>query len=668
MFKKVHPETAVILLIFLFFLGFALSINLPQIYAGFLTADQAVYFAMAQSIAYDLDIQYTKKDLIRYYESFSAGPQGIFLKRVKDPSGDRLFYAKSFAYALFAAPFVRVFGTNGPLVFHAVLLLLLLVMGRAFLAGKTGPPYALLYPLTFLFASLAWIYALWVSPDFFNLTLVFAVLFLWLYKIKFANDEIRTETSSLRRSLADHSAEGCGQKPSGGPQDDIDEKPSAGRAFSANATSTNSTDGLTAAAADPVRRGSHFSSGHAFLLSDASDYLAALLAGAAVYSKPPNIVLMGPLVLHHLLKKRYLKTGLVIAAFAVSLGLFFGANILMTSDWNFMGGERKTFADAKGRFPLGRPEYTFDNLGGEMTAEGYFGKFFYPLTLVPTNLFYYFFGRFTGVTWYFFPALLALILFFFARRSLEDWLMLLALAAGILIYIVFMPDNYGGGGGSIANRYFLNIYPFFFFLPGRRKAGRETAAAWIVAAVFIAQISFAPFLHSRYPATHVKRFPFKALPVEMSLVNNFPTNTNPDAFRVNIWDSPDTGMIHFLDDNYHPRLEPDGIWTRGTGTCEFILKTYYPVRELGIRLLNNPRANNKIIVTVDGYTQKITLQPKQWGTLRFPVKAGFVMRASHLHKVKIRASKESTPYFEDTASDERRILGVFFSIDITPQR
>jgi len=627
--KRLSTETAAILLIFLFFLGFALSVNLPQIYAGFLTADQAVYFAMAQSLAYDFDIQYTKKDLIRYYQSFSAGPQGIFLKRVKYPSGDRIFYAKSFAASFFAAPFVRIFGANGQLVFHAVLLLLILLMGRAFLAGRTGPPYTLLFPLTFLFASVAWIYALWISPDFFNLTLVFAVLFLWLYKIKF--------------------------------------KSIAGQTAPAAKEAAKSADGSQVGSAFTPEPGTPPSPLRAFLLSGWSDGLAAFLAGIAVYSKPPNIVLLGPLVLYYFLNRKYLRTALIAASFTVGVGLFFGANILMTSNWNFMGGERKTFADVQGRFPLGRAEYTFDNLGGEMTAEGYFQKFMYPLSLVPTNVFYYFFGRFSGIAWYFFPALLGLILFFFARRGLEDWLMLAALGSGILIYIVLMPDNFGGGGGSLANRYFLNIYPFFFFLPSRRKAGRETAAAWVVASVFIAQISLAPFLHSRYPATHVKRLPFKALPVEMSQINNFPTNTNPDAFRVNIWDNPETGMIHFLDDNYHPRLEPNGIWTRGTRTCEFILKTYYPVKELTFKLLNSPRANNEITVTVDGRTQRITLQPKLWGTLRFPVEDGFVMRAAHLHKIKIRASKSSTPYFEEPTSDERRILGVFFSIDVVPK-
>ena len=41
-----------------------------------------------------------------------------------------------------------------------------------------------------------------------------------------------------------------------------------------------------------------------FLLSDYSDYLACALAGIAVFSKPPNIALMGPLILYTLVKKK----------------------------------------------------------------------------------------------------------------------------------------------------------------------------------------------------------------------------------------------------------------------------------------------------------------------------------------------------------------------------
>jgi hypothetical protein len=597
-----RPVFIAILLIFFFALGFSLSINLPVIHDNFLFADQAVYYALTQSIAHDGDLEYTKKDLIRYYHDFAAGPQGIFLKKVKT---GKIYYAKSWAYPLFAAPFVRVFGANGFFVFHSFLLLLILLMGRSYLASANGPIRSLFYVLSFLFASVAAVYFLWISPDFFNFCLVFAVLFLWVYKIR-------------RGERAAGDPAGCPGPPS-------------------------------------------------FLGSPRTDYLAAFLAGIAVFSKPPNIVLMGPLVFYALFQKKIGKALLLGSIFLLTLILLFGTNYLLTSEWNYQGGERKSFI---GAFPLEKDSATFDSLGDVMTSENYFQRFLLPPKFILYNIYYYCFGRFTGIAWYFFPALLALGLFFTTRRRFPDWLVLAALAAGILIYIVLMPDNYGGGGGTLANRYFLNIYPFFFFLPGVKKGWRQIVLIWMMAALFISPILVSPFRSSAQPATHAKRFPFKALPVEMTQVNNFPTNTNPDAFRVHIWPEkpqPQREFIHFLDDNFYKKLEPTGIWTRGDKTCELILKTYYPLREIGVRLLNNPRANNRISVRVEGKTRKIVLQPRQRGTLRFSVGNGFRVESRYHYRIKIRAEKGSIPYYEDPSSLERRYLGVFFELELVPK-
>ncbi len=592
------PAFIVVALIFLFTLGFSLFINLPVTVSHFLFADQAVYYAMTQSIAFDGDLEYTKKDLIRYYEDFNAGPQGIFLKKART---GKIFYAKSWAYSLFAAPFVRIFGCNGIFVFHSCLLLLVLMMGYTFLSLANPSFRSLAFVLSFLFASIAGVYFVWISPDFFNLCLVFTVIFLWQYKVK-------------RRELI----------------------------------SSWTTPGRW----------------QAFLNSPATDYLAAALAGLAVFSKPPNIVLIGPLVLSSLINRKLLKSLLLVTIFAITLVFFFGTNFLLTSDWNYQGGERKTFI---GNFPLEKDSVTFDSTGHPMTSENYFERFLIPPKFILYNIFYYFFGRFTGIAWYFFPALLALLLFFTARRRFSDWLILATLLGGILIYIVLTPEFPGGGGGSLANRYFLNIYPLFFFLPGEKKTWRQVFLIWIVAAVFLAQILVAPFRSSAQPATHAKRFPFKALPVEMTQVNHFPTNTNPAAFRVDIGLPPNKGFLHFLDDNFHPKLEPTGIWTRGDRRCEMILKTYYPLREIVVHLLNNPRNNNLITVKVEGKTQKIILMSRQRGTLRFPVGNGFQIQSRYHYRIKVKAQKGSIPYYEDQASLERRYLGVFFELELIPR-
>jgi hypothetical protein len=158
----------------------------------------------------------------------------------------------------------------------------------------------------------------------------------------------------------------------------------------------------------------------------------------------------------------------------------------------------------------------------------------------------------------------------------------------------------------------------------------------------------------------------------MTLVNNFPTNTNPWAFRQEVGTHPNIGWLHFLDDNFHRRIEKSdvekrGFWTRGPYTSEIILKTYYPVKRLDFRLLNNPRMRNEITVQVGRQKKRITLGTKQRGTLSFSPVKPFKIKALHLYRIKIRASKGSTPYYEIETSKERRFLGVFFEIDIVPE-
>jgi hypothetical protein len=591
-------------LIFIFFLGLSLFINLPALQGNFLYADEAIYYSMTQSLAHDFDLEYTKKDLIRYYQAFDSGPLGIFLKKGKD---NRLFFAKSYIYPLFASPFVKIFGSNGFLVFHSILLFFILIMGYAYFSLSNTTPLSFASIITFLFASVAFVYFFWLHPDFFNLFLVFCVLFLWLYKHK--KGEI-PQNEEKKSNL------------------------------------------------------------NVFLQSDGSDYLAAFFVGLAVFSKPPHIILLGPIVLYTLFRKKFVTALIIVMIFVLTVGLFFGINYLATGDWNYQGGERKTFY-GEGGYPLEKDTITFDTAkGGAMTSEGYMERHLLPLKFIIHNVFYYFFGRFTGITWYFFPAILALILFFMGPKRIYQWLLLFTILGGILSYIVMMPDNYAGGGGALGNRYFVSIYPLFLFLPALKRKSKEILVCWIMAALFIAPILTNPILHSHYPSTHAKKVPFKWLPVEMTLVNNFPTNTNPSARRQPI--GTRYSWIHFLDDNFIPRqkeseLEKFGFWTRGPYTAEMILKTYYPIKTLTVKLLNNPRMRNDITVKVGGDKKKITLGQNQRGTLFFDSLKPYQIKAIYLYKIKIGASKGSIPYFEDEYSQEKRYLGVYFEFGIEPE-
>ncbi len=165
----------------------ALTVDFPRAVSGF-KSDEATYYMMAYSLAKDGDLTYTKEDLARVWREFPGGPSGVFLKKGRalngapDPNPNRLYYGKSFIYPLVASPFVRVLGTNGFLVLHALLLALVLLCGYLFLHARSGPIVSALLVSGFVMASVVPVYFVWLMPELFNFSLVFLAYFCWLYK------------------------------------------------------------------------------------------------------------------------------------------------------------------------------------------------------------------------------------------------------------------------------------------------------------------------------------------------------------------------------------------------------------------------------------------------------------------------------------------------------
>lgn len=178
----------------------ALSVDVPRNGYG-VKADEATYVAAALSVAYDGDLAFERRDLERFAGLYHAGPDGIFLKRGKvlriraggpfpflhilkrdDPNRSRLYFGKSIAYPLLAAPFARLFGLNGLLLFNVVLLGVAAGAAYAFLATQSPPASAALITTAFLGASVLPAYAAFLLPEIFNFTLVLLAYVLWLYK------------------------------------------------------------------------------------------------------------------------------------------------------------------------------------------------------------------------------------------------------------------------------------------------------------------------------------------------------------------------------------------------------------------------------------------------------------------------------------------------------
>ena len=198
--RPAGPATAAALVILLAGAAAALSIDVVE--TGFsIKGDEATYVSMALSAAFDGDLTFERRDLERFWSIYGRGPEGIFLKvgkrvsvsadstfpfvRVRkqpDNRTDRLYHGKAFAYSVAAAPFVRLFGLNGLLLFNIALLWGVFFASFRFLALRLAPAVAFGWALGFLAASIAPLYVVWLTSEIFNLALVFFAYWLWLYK------------------------------------------------------------------------------------------------------------------------------------------------------------------------------------------------------------------------------------------------------------------------------------------------------------------------------------------------------------------------------------------------------------------------------------------------------------------------------------------------------
>jgi hypothetical protein len=205
--------------------------------------------------------------------------------------------------------------------------------------------------------------------------------------------------------------------------------------------------------------------------------LAAILLGAATYTKPPHIFLVIPLLAAPLVTDdawfprlwESIRRGLVFVAATL---VFVGLNVAFTGEANYQGGERKTFHPRLDRgdvFPFERnaegKDITFGNSGVWMTtplggpqAEGDDAPAATPRTEPPRppselrlsfirNLRDFWIGRFGGAFAYFLPVVAGMLLFglqVLSRRATAWALAAAAAAWGVALLLI--PDSWYGGG------------------------------------------------------------------------------------------------------------------------------------------------------------------------------------------------------------------------------
>lgn len=603
--------------------GFALTVDFPHASMG-IQSDEATYYMMGHSLASDGDLTYRRQDLVRVWREFPSGPSGLFLKRGRDilqagtmrrppfvwtrtapdPDQKRFFFGKAFIYPLAAAPFVRLFGTNGFLVLHALLLALVAWCGYLFLHARSSPAAAAVLAGAFIMASVVPVYFVWITPELFNFSLGAVAYFCWLYK-------------------------------------EVEEPALAPR-------------------------------GTRWLFGAGGDLACAALLGIATFSKISNALLLLPVLAWLAWRRqwgRFLAAG---ALFGICAGGLFLANMAISGEWNYQGGDRRTFVwefpfqTPTSAFEVGHPMGRDESLAGVILDRRVFW------TNLAHNLRYYLVGRYAGILPYFFPAVFAVVLFLLAPRRRPGW-QYLVLASGVaqmLFFIINLPYTWLGGGGSVGNRYFMGAYGIFLFLlPPVARTG-TAFIPWIVGGLFTAQLVLNPFATSFHPGDPAKHGVLRWLPVELTMVNDLPVNTE-GASKVLVWfgDTPeehDPGFqIYFLDDNAYGREPDKSFWVKGESRAEFLIKyapaspervdPERPVKQLTLVLSPGP-FDTVARVTVNGRTREVTVKDTQRVT--FNLDRGFWYQArAYVWVVSVSSSTGFVPIFHGAETDAR-FLGV----------
>jgi hypothetical protein len=402
--------------------------------------------------------------------------------------------------------------------------------------------------------------------------------------------------------------------------------------------------------------------GTAFLRAGAGDVWAAILLGVATYSKPPNALLIAPLVLLLWWRRRFWHGAVVGAVFVVTTAGLFGINALNSGEFNYQGGDRKTFyADATGGpgFPFDGPGAIWEQRGIPMTTnESDVENVLEPSELLNRfglNLEYFLIGRHFGFVPYFFPGFVAVCLWLFSRDRFQAWRLLtfLGLAASTMAVLLLLPYTWSGGGGPPGNRYFLSLYPALFFLTPPLKSMSPAIVAWIGGALFTAKMLVNPFVAAKFTYLTTERGAARRLPVELTMGNDLPIMLDSSRARVPYGHDP-TVLLYFLDQNaFTP--EPMGMWVSGSGRADILVRSEQPIHHLSVTV----RSPIQTIFTVSagGSNTSVALMPEKAVALDVPT-YGVRGLESYAYLLSARSSEGFVPRLRDPQSRDFRNLGV----------
>jgi hypothetical protein len=410
-----------------------------------LVGDEATYLMQAESLAFDLDLTYERRDYDRFLARHGRPPDGLILQ--KAAGAEAPTFGKPALYALWLAPFVRWAPAAGAPLANALLLALAALAAARTLERRVGAAAAL-WVAVWIFASAAFAYTFWAHADAFLLA-----------------------ATALGLALA-YRGEPAAVAPGAIP--DLYEPPGGLR----EATSRWRPLARWAATGALLAVPGAFRPFYLVLL------LPAAAAAWAEGAEAPA-------------RRRWARPAALVAGALVLLAAVAALQLAAGGAWTAYGGERQGFYAYTGfpevDFPAaewdesvrrwGNTSWLFDGALGAYAGGA-------DAALWRWNALYFFLGRHVGLLPYFLPLVLGFAVFS-PRRG--RWLLPLAVLVAAACFLLVRPFNFYGGGGAIANRYFLPLYPALWFLAGRPSTGPAGDRRRAVGAIVVAALA-APFL------------------------------------------------------------------------------------------------------------------------------------------------------------------------------
>jgi hypothetical protein len=561
--------------------------------------DLSTYLMEAQSIAYDFDIKYEQKDVERFYlDGWQQGPMGLFLLK---SHGD-LFYAKPYIFPFVLAPFVRVFESRGVTIFNAICFILIGLLGYLYSKRVGRNWHRILFFFLFLSFSTAYIFIYSTYADLFIALVLFLAVFFWVYPF---------------------------------------DRKGRGENLSKNALSR-------------------------FMAWGGNYVVSSVFFAISIYQRVPTAFFVALFFLWMLLRRKFVPFVFSVLAFLFMLAVCILPFYLVTGNLTPYTGDRLYVRTPDALTEQNLAKETPEGVQTDASVEGIVKTAIAkPLGwgsgyVNRLNIFYFFFGRQTGIIYYFPFVLISLVIWLYSKRwKLSDIFILTSIILYCAMQILQGPANYYGGSTSFGNRYFLQVYPVMLFLTLDLDK-KKLVVPFLAVGVLIGSIFLGPYLlnpdgvilnHSRI----MMEAPFSWLPVEKTQVNSifwdYPPSRNTVAtgdytiYRINM------GSFDF---------EDEGCWLRGKSTSRFLIKAPLLLDELSVTIKNGPK-ENWVTVSFDGAKYRMNMKPDQESTVKFKInnRDRKIILTDYFYELKVVSKNGFIPKIIDSAIEDGRCLGVY---------